>query len=70
MRKIALISEHASPLAQLGGTDSGGQHVYVGHVTSSLCCNWGAWYRARASTTSFARPPSYAINIRCRYACW
>lgn len=29
---IALISEHASPLAILGGTDSGGQNVYVACV--------------------------------------
>lgn len=36
MRKIALISEHASPLAILGGTDSGGQNVYVGHLARQL----------------------------------
>ena len=34
--KIALISEHASPLAALGGSDSGGQNVYVGQVASQL----------------------------------
>ena len=34
--KIALISEHASPLAALGGCDSGGQNVYVGQVASHL----------------------------------
>jgi D-inositol-3-phosphate glycosyltransferase len=32
MRKIALISEHASPLAPPGSVDSGGQNVYVAHV--------------------------------------
>lgn len=31
-RKIALISDHASPLAVTGGVDSGGQDIYVGHV--------------------------------------
>ena len=36
MRRIALISEHASPLAVLGGVDSGGQNVYVGHVARIL----------------------------------
>lgn len=36
MRKIALISEHASPLASLGGVDSGGQNVYVAHVALQL----------------------------------
>ena len=30
--RIALISEHASPLAALGGTDAGGQNVYVAQV--------------------------------------
>jgi len=29
MRRIALISEHASPLASIGSVDSGGQNVYV-----------------------------------------
>jgi glycosyltransferase involved in cell wall biosynthesis len=36
MRKIALISEHASPLALLGGIDSGGQNVYVAHIAKQL----------------------------------
>lgn len=36
MKKIALISEHASPLAVLGGTDSGGQNVYVAHLARQL----------------------------------
>ena len=36
MRNIALISEHASPLAALGSTDSGGQNVYVAHVARQL----------------------------------
>ncbi|MFO0892954.1 MAG: glycosyltransferase [Isosphaeraceae bacterium] len=35
-RRIALISEHASPLATLGGVDSGGQNVYVGKIASNL----------------------------------
>lgn len=34
--KIAFISEHASPLALLGGTDSGGQNVYVGELATQL----------------------------------
>lgn len=34
--KIALISEHASPIAALGGVDSGGQNVYVAHVAREL----------------------------------
>lgn len=35
-RQIALISEHASPLSILGGTDCGGQNLYVGQVAKSL----------------------------------
>jgi D-inositol-3-phosphate glycosyltransferase len=36
VKKIALISEHASPLASLGGVDSGGQNVYVAQVAKNL----------------------------------
>ncbi|HEX2267437.1 MAG TPA: glycosyltransferase [Actinomycetota bacterium] len=35
-RRIALISDHASPLGLLGGVDSGGQNVYVGHIAKNL----------------------------------
>jgi D-inositol-3-phosphate glycosyltransferase len=35
-KRIAMISEHASPLAALGGVDSGGQNVYVAHLARSL----------------------------------
>ena len=34
--QIALVSEHASPLALAGGVDSGGQNVYVAHVAREL----------------------------------
>lgn len=34
--RIALISEHASPLAALGGVDCGGQNVYVSQVAQAL----------------------------------
>ncbi|MFM0492233.1 glycosyltransferase, partial [Paraburkholderia graminis] len=34
--KIALISEHASPLAVAGGVDSGGQNIYVANVAREL----------------------------------
>jgi glycosyltransferase involved in cell wall biosynthesis len=36
MRRAALISEHASPLAGLGGADGGGQNVYVGQLACRL----------------------------------
>ena len=34
--RVAMISEHASPLACLGGVDSGGQNVYVGQLAAQL----------------------------------
>ena len=36
MLKIALVSEHASPLAVMGGVDAGGQNTYVAHVAQQL----------------------------------
>ena len=36
MTGIAFISEHASPLAALGGTDAGGQNVYVSELAKQL----------------------------------
>ena len=36
MRRIAFISEHASPLAILGGVDNGGQNVYVAELAKEL----------------------------------
>src|SRR5690606_33507627 len=35
-RRIALISEHASPLVQSGSVDCGGQNVYVANVAREL----------------------------------
>jgi glycosyltransferase involved in cell wall biosynthesis len=35
-KRIALISEHASPLALLGGVDAGGQNLYVGQIARLL----------------------------------
>ncbi|GAA2939917.1 MULTISPECIES: glycosyltransferase [Streptomyces] len=34
--RIALVSEHASPLAELGGPDAGGQNVYVAQLARHL----------------------------------
>lgn len=36
MTRIAMISEHASPLGNLGGIDAGGQNVYVAHLARHL----------------------------------
>lgn len=41
MRRVAMISEHASPLGALGGVDSGGQNVYVGQLARHLAR--GGW---------------------------
>lgn len=35
-KRIALISEHATPIGIFGGVDSGGQNVYVGQVAKHL----------------------------------
>lgn len=35
-KRIAFISEHASPLGIFGGVDSGGQNVYVGQLAKQL----------------------------------
>ncbi|MFI6043849.1 glycosyltransferase [Nocardia sp. NPDC051321] len=35
--KIAMVSEHASPLAALGGVDAGGQNVHVAELAAGLC---------------------------------
>ncbi|MCK8678811.1 glycosyltransferase [Streptomyces lichenis] len=34
--RLALVSEHASPLAALGGVDAGGQNVHVARLASAL----------------------------------
>ena len=38
-RRVALISEHASPLVIMGGVDSGGQNVYVGQLARHLAAS-------------------------------
>ncbi|MFE9674116.1 glycosyltransferase [Streptomyces sp. NPDC006259] len=34
--RVAMVSEHASPLAELGGPDAGGQNVYVAQLAGQL----------------------------------
>lgn len=36
LARIAIISEHASPLATIGGVDSGGQNVYVAQLANQF----------------------------------
>src|SRR6185295_14328295 len=35
-QRIAMISDHASPLAAVGGVDSGGQNIYVAETARHL----------------------------------
>ncbi|HEV7907095.1 MAG TPA: glycosyltransferase [Pseudonocardiaceae bacterium] len=35
--RIAMVSEHASPLAALGGVDAGGQNVHVAELSAAFC---------------------------------
>ncbi|RPI64250.1 MAG: phosphoheptose isomerase, partial [Lysobacterales bacterium] len=35
-QRIAIISDHASPLAPVGGVDSGGQNIYVAETARYL----------------------------------
>jgi glycosyltransferase involved in cell wall biosynthesis len=35
--RIAMVSEHASPLAALGDVDAGGQNVHVAELSAALC---------------------------------
>ncbi|MGD9946138.1 MAG: glycosyltransferase family 4 protein [Burkholderiaceae bacterium] len=53
MFRIALVSEHASPLTTLGGVDSGGQNVYVAKVAQTLAaagCGVDVYTRRDGST--------------------
>lgn len=36
IRRVAIVSEHASPIATLGGSDAGGQNVYVAALADAL----------------------------------
>jgi len=36
MRRVAMISEHASPIANMGSADCGGQNIYVDQVSRQL----------------------------------
>jgi D-inositol-3-phosphate glycosyltransferase len=36
LRKIAIVSDHASPLAAAGGVDSGGQNIYIAQLARNL----------------------------------
>ena len=54
-QRIAMISDHASPLAAVGGIDSGGQNIYVAET---------ARYLAAHSPTVRAEGQTYQIAER------
>jgi len=63
--KIALVSEHASPLAELGDVDSGGQNVYVRALAIhlSMLGNEVCVYTRRTDKTA---ERTVHIGPRCR----
>ncbi|MBP2328640.1 hypothetical protein JOF56_009025 [Kibdelosporangium banguiense] len=46
--RIAMVSEHAGPLAALGEVDAGGQNLHVAELSAALC-------RSGHEITVFAR---------------
>jgi D-inositol-3-phosphate glycosyltransferase len=57
--KIALVSEHASPLAALGGVDAGGQNVHVAELAAGLV-------RAGARVVVYTRRDDPSLPHRVR----
>jgi len=59
--RIAMVSEHASPLATLGGVDAGGQNVHVAALAAALG-------RTGASVSVYTRRESPDVPRRVQYA--
>ena len=59
--RIAMVSEHASPLAAIGGVDSGGQNVHVDSLARALA-------RAGHDVTVHTRRDSAELPARVRIA--
>ena len=59
--RIALISEHASPLAEAGSVDAGGQNVYVAQVARSLAA---AGHTVEVFTRRDARTLPAVVDLR------
>ncbi|MET1065162.1 MAG: glycosyltransferase [Arthrobacter sp.] len=57
--KISMVSEHASPLAALGGVDAGGQNVHVAALSESLA-------RRGHHVTVYTRRDSAGLPARVR----
>src|SRR3954465_11192078 len=64
-RSIALISEHASPLAAVGGIDAGGQNIYVAQIASELGrLSYSVAVFARRDSDRLPEVVDYAPNVR------
>jgi glycosyltransferase involved in cell wall biosynthesis/phosphoheptose isomerase len=59
--RVAMVSEHASPLAVLGGVDAGGQNVHVASLSKELG-------RRGAELTVFTRRDDAALPERAEFA--
>jgi D-inositol-3-phosphate glycosyltransferase len=58
--RIAMISEHASPLAALGGTDAGGQNAHVAELSAALAAQG---HEVRVYTRRDAPQPPPMVEI-------
>lgn len=61
MLKVAMVSEHASPLAVLGGVDAGGQNVHVAALAEAMA-------HQGAEVTVFTRRDDPALPVRVQFA--
>jgi len=64
-RSIALISEHASPLAAVGGIDAGGQNIYVAQIARELGrLGYNVDVFTRRDSERLPEVGEYAPNVR------
>src|SRR5215203_1355344 len=64
-KRIAFISEHASPLAVLGGVDSGGQNVYVAELAKYLAkIGYGVDVFTRWEDEKLPQVVNCSVNVR------
>ncbi len=63
--RLAMISEHASPLAALGGEDSGGQNVYVAELARHLgAMGYGVDVFTRRDTPLLPAVVPFDVGVR------
>jgi D-inositol-3-phosphate glycosyltransferase len=59
--KIAMVSEHASPLAVLGGVDAGGQNVHVAALSEAMAAQGN-------EVVIYTRRDDASLEVRVQYA--